>query len=563
MRLNLFTFLARLGSRRGPGAYRLRPRRRASWLRSATAILLVLAACTILPVELAGLVAANNSAPPSAEAPAGEAVLPALSPQPTTLPPTKAPPLATPSPTSQPTTQRTPVRAVTSPTLTALPASATPQKTRAAIETTTASGDAPATTGATPPTPVVQPAAAASPTPQPVANLLYLSGETLLRWDPLTNRATRLAQGVTQYEPVGSKQVLLLRSQPVVANGAALFEVSLLDLATRQIAPLLPETPRLHNLAISPNGEWLAYTSLKDGGAVNLLPLTPGEAAPEPHNLGLCLQERPADCTGLAWSGDSRLLLWSDTRGVWLANLEEGTASLATTDRLEVTDPRGGKANIRVSFRDLVWSPAGRFALATVATGSAGVHWQAIVDTRTGRVIEAPGSFGYAQTGARAMWLQSGNLFISEPGLSPDLPPRFSTWQVVATRNELLLIDKSFELRSPDFPAPAPSEAILSGYLPAWHAQTGTRLVSFAISLPGSQAAPALFRIDLKHGLLEKLFELPFSPVAVLWSPEGAALTLGEQNQVLYAAPDAILLDLRPVLGSEAGTFTWLAPPAP
>src|SRR5690606_5459963 len=142
---------------------------------------------------------------------------------------------------------------------------------------------------------------------------------------------------------------------------------------------------------------------------VSVLPSTPTNAAPTQSaanssgtanppvastvEAGLCLPETAQDCASLIWSADSRELLWNDSRGIWVTQPPRGLARQVLENQISVTDPRGGKTDVQVSFNQLSWSPGGRFALAQVALIGSDVHWQAVLDTRMGRLIQVPDTY--------------------------------------------------------------------------------------------------------------------------------------------------------------------------
>ncbi len=166
--------------------------------------------------------------------------------------------------------------------------------------------------------PVEAPIATAtrSSQPSPVSDLIYLATDRLMRWDPLTRHAISLAQNVTGFVASADGQVIiLLRPQKITANGAQKFNLDALRLDDQQIITLIDNAMQPGTILASPDGNLVAYTqNLAEGVTIYLLPV---EAGNRPQKLGVCQPAPAAECASLAWSPDSRDLLWSDAQGLW------------------------------------------------------------------------------------------------------------------------------------------------------------------------------------------------------------------------------------------------------
>ena len=72
-----------------------------------------------------------------------------------------------------------------------------------------------------------------------------------------------------------------------------------------------------------------------------------------------------------------------------------------------------------------------------------------------------------------------------------------------------------------------------------------------------------LLHVHLGNQLMDVLTEIPVDTEFIIWSPDGSGgLVIGRHNQILFAPVQGGVIDLSPVLGSDAHDFLWL-PPAP
>jgi hypothetical protein len=93
-------------------------------------------------------------------------------------------------------------------------------------------------------------------------------------------------------------------------------------------------------------------------------------------------------------------------------------------------------------------------------------------------------------------------------------------------------------------------------------AQLDGGFVVFAVTLEGASSPFALFTLDLSHGTLFSLGEIPSDTIEVLWAPDGSgAILLGTRSQPVFLQFDQnTMLDLQSQFGSDAHGFRWLAP---
>lgn len=447
------------------------------------------------------------------------------------------------------------------------------------IPATLASSITPTLTG---PAPHLQAAVTPSPTSAPTqlplqaSSLLFLDGSQLKQWTPVTQEVASLSSEVASYSVNASgRKIALLQRKGITANGVEQFSLALLDLETGKTISLLEKTPRLYKVTISPDGQWIAYALRDDGGPILAIP-TAGSA--EPAEIGGCIIEETWECLGpFTWLLDSRSVVWSDSRGIWLGRPGQNNPLQVTKDRVEITDPRGQKSEIRASFESPLPSPDGRYLLAWIHSLPSGVRWLGLVDTWSGLVEEAPelaspematptpgpsGGGNPVQPAARAIWTRAGELLAAHPGNSAQGEiPSLDFWAILPTHAGLLVQQRAFPLPADSLPALPENSAPGSSYIPAWLSQVTDDLFSLGVRSPGPEVSPILFTFDARFGLWKKITILPYDTESVAWSPDASgALVLGWHDQILFAPADgSSLVDLRPELG-EACCFTWLPP---
>jgi hypothetical protein len=408
----------------------------------------------------------------------------------------------------------------------------------------------------------VTPSSVFSPT-QPVgstSDLLFLSDSALVRWEPGTEQARLLEEDVQKFSPTkDGSRIAILHSRGIAANGTQQYELTVLEANSGNFITLLTATPELPLLSGSPDGRWVAYIDPQQHSQV----LKSSSRSPDKAvQVGACNQDISIHCTRLLWSPDSRDLMWSDRQGLWVAH-ESQPAKLAAQASIQTTDPHGEKSNIQVVFNPVSWSPAGRFALVEVIPSATGVHWLAVVDTRSGRMVEVPQTFSSTNQEANRYaigWLTDGRLAVASSDPDQKLRyPSVNLFQVIPTHEELLVFEKSFVLFD-EAQLLSPTDHPGISYSPSWLAQTGRQQVSFALIPSEITTPPVLVTLDLKTGQLSILGTTPNDILSILWSTSRAdAVVLGKHSQVLLLPADGgPMVDLRSLFGTNLQDFIWL-----
>lgn len=428
----------------------------------------------------------------------------------------------------------------------------------------------PLTLTQTPAAPALTPSATALATatrsrqPYPVSDLVYLSQDRLMRWDPLTRHAISLAQNVTAFtvSPDGQK-LILLRPQKITANGVQLYHLDALHLQEQRLSTLLGDASLPGTILVSPDGSQLAYTQrLAQGSAIFLLPAEPGS---QPRRLATCRSEPEADCASLVWSPKSDLLLWSDASGLWQISTHTGAAEsqaqLVHPNKVHIQDPKGQNLEIEARFLDLQFAPSERFVLLKVAPLASEVGWQAVFDRRSGQMAQAQETFSARPAETLASWHSNGSLIVAHAS-QPDrgAQPFVHLWWVMPTSPELLVSGKQYNLYSDEFPFSAAQSKAIPAHCLHWLAETQPDHLAFAVRLDQANDPPVLFDLNLQSGSLTKLLDLPADTTQVLWAPDGVnALVLGGRNQIYWLSlKTAELTGMQAAFGPDARQFVWL-----
>ncbi len=406
------------------------------------------------------------------------------------------------------------------------------------------------------PTPAFTP----TPVPEQSSDLLYISNERLMRWDHVTQFSSLLVENVTAFVVSPStRQVALLRPCEISSNGAEVFDLDLLDLATKRVVNILEETPRLYEMSFTNLGEQLIFIQRTDGDRIFALNLTD---AGEPRLIAACHKEGNLTCDTVIGSPDGRSIAWRDAQGVWMVDDRDPEPRLVQPNQVVVSDPKGQKTQNPVIFDQLAWSPDSRFILLKIIPSVSGVQWYGLLDTRKARLADIPKSGDFSDQSARLFWTNEGGLLLAHSNdTGVDQPPFIQTWRIVPTANNILSPDKFLYLGADAAQISSLFPPGVSLY-PDWLYQFDP--ISFGMGIINADgASPAhLYRLDMQKNILVEIVQIPADTQQVLWAPDGSgALVLAKSGLVYFVSmPVNNLLDLGATLGETARDFTWLAP---
>lgn len=460
-------------------------------------------------------------------------------------------------------------------------------------------------------------AATSKPSHSMSSDLLFLAGQSLIRWDHFTHFGIALAEYVIEFSPNASGNLIaLLRSRGVTANGADLYDLDLLDLETMQISRLLEETSNIENIALSPDGKWLAYSQPNPGGKALAFPISnpdqitelgsgldpdpPGSGSEDPQPAWDTPREPGAGGSLLNWSPDSQSILWADQRGIWLADFSSEAETCCSAEQINpgivtILDPAGKPGEIEAWLSAPLWSPKGRFVLVEVTPKQSNVRWQAVLDVSTRRIIQVIDSYEMLATDASLSWLEDGTLAVARAGDPKRLPapqgflaPTVQLWQVVPTHASLLIPGKLFQIETDllmnqiaemNHPSAAATEKPSSGdgnpvICFEWlqPMEPGQLLLSARILNTDkdhpADYRPVLFGLDLKNGALTPLAKMTFDAQDILWAPDQSGfLAIGaidprtKTTQMSYFSIEADRwFDLSEFGAAVPNSARWLPP---
>ena len=396
--------------------------------------------------------------------------------------------------------------------------------------------------------------------PEMTSDLLFLSGEDLVRWDPIKNIVVPLAANVIDYAySADGRRIAMLRYSRITANGIALLNLDILDMHSKQITSISKGIASLSHISISPDGRWIAY-QLEDDPKTIL-----GVSIQEPETLielGSCTQPDNSPCKPLAWAPDGFSLLWEDSQGLWLSKPERPQPVLVAPRLMEVLDPKGQQAQIRVSFKGFNWSPEGRFGITQIST-QAGVCWYAVLDTRAGNWLEIPETFENVGPASAAVgWLRDGKIVTINPRIAAAQPGiRIDVYNLIPTGKQPFELEREFFFSTKQLPLQTSDDKIK--VIARWPDQTWDQILSFGITTTAGNEL-VLFWVDLENEQSEISSLIEKKVNQVFWAPDGqGALVLDEPTSASFLKKnEAEFLNLFSLTNHEVGNFQW-SPPAP
>ena len=408
---------------------------------------------------------------------------------------------------------------------------------------------------------------------KPGYDLLFLSSGELRLWSRLNGSVTPLLQfqGVTAPEIYQGKviefaldrqnqRIVLLRSRGIAANGVELFNLEMLDIATGVGQVLLEETPAVHGIAVSPDGEWVTYSArIQDNETIYILSTRPDS---EPDLIGSCLAESKVDWCTLNWMEAGSQGLWNDGEGVWLLSPPDFAPEKIRENFVQLVDSDGEEIMLEVRFSDLSLSPKGRYLLATVQPMRSEIRWQAILDIFRGRVSEVPGTYRYTESAASAAWMPGGELAVAQirPG-ELGAWKKITIYGVFPTNEDLLINELEFDFKVVD-PLNLANELMeASDYTPEIVLPENERKLWIMMMNAKQGFATGLYEIDLKYRSITKAYPLPAEVLDYHWTPEAAEAILAIKSGGSYFyfnKSSQTIYNLEAIFGEESCCFQWI-----
>lgn len=410
------------------------------------------------------------------------------------------------------------------------------------------------------------------------SDLIFVSNGELVLWDsedgvikpivqvpPIDNAAeATIEKGL----PPGSileysadrrfRFIAFFRSKGIAANGVELFDLALLDVEKGDFRLLIEEMPRIYQLSLSPDGQWIAYTTDEKAGRIYALRT---DGIGKPIDIGSYTVDEDWEYGQILWAPDGRRLLWSDAGGIWITDPDEPDPRQILTDVIQIKDLQGEKSSVRVMYPSLTWSPLGRFILALVQPYQSTVKWQGIIDTRLGQISEVPGTYEYQSPAANARLGQNGDLLVST-GYDPELSyfPSLGIFRIVPTRDDMVISKEEFQFHPEQFVNITGDFKYNNQFFLDVPTQIDKWNYSFIINPAVTVRPPVLFLFDKKSGSLSVVSEIPIDTISLDWSPSGeAAILQGQHGSVLLIlAEERQVIDIGAAWELDSCCVDWM-----
>ncbi len=412
----------------------------------------------------------------------------------------------------------------------------------------------------------------------PAHDMLLVSSGDLRLWSSQTGEVSRVFQepeslgtpvstlSGTQKSRVADikldgkyQRIVILRSRGISANGVEIFDLELMDLTSGTAQVLLEETPAVYNLGISPDGEWVTYTFQPQGGGPIFSINT--QDASEPIIIDVCEAETESNCEGITWLEDQNSIMWIDRDGVWLSAPPNFEPVRIVENRVPIIDLEGNERTIEVNYSHLRWSPKGRYLLTDIHPLRSEIHWEGVIDTLRGGVIEVPGSYEYDQPSAAAEWLPDGDLLVLQTQMyGPVQKLQVTIYNVVPTSETLLVQEQAYALDFSEVLSEEVGNKEDVEFVPQYIFPESDRTVWTILVFPQDGIHSRLFQLDLKYRLVTKVYETPIGEIGYHWSPYSPEAILAVQPEGLYYFSETLprVYDINPVLGVDSCCFQWM-----
>jgi hypothetical protein len=251
-------------------------------------------------------------------------------------------------------------------------------------------------------------------------------------------------------------------------------------------------------------------------------------------------------------------LIWLEAQGIWAYDVIKANVHQVLTDTIQISDPKGDRSAVRVSYQGLTWSPDSRFVAIRIIVAGSDVSWYSLVDVLNKRLGSIPDTYETGDSLLRLGWTWNGNLILAQ-GISgsPQATAHIKLWQITPSRRDFLLLTANLAVTYPTNATAGMNAPLV--YSLDWPTQISDRLLGLGICQPGSPTAPLLLTLDTQNGSVRPVTLLPPDTKQVLWAPDASGALVVTPSQVFFAPIEGRgLRDLLPTLGITAQQFTWL-----
>jgi hypothetical protein len=403
-------------------------------------------------------------------------------------------------------------------------------------------------------------------------------------WDPGTGDILSVGEDTL---PENFDQISLSRGGAYIAvssAGASGPVVVVYNRFTEEIVrSVAAEGESLFDLAISPNGLWLAYITSTELPAVQptATPLASGTPTATPEagttptgtptatatpSSGSILEREiyfidlieaggpqfvancSLNCTGITWSPGSDFFVWGHSDGLW--GVVPGPAGDPELLLEPFVSGITGSVQTTDSYLPRSISPSSRYVLVRngIRTGTV----LSVLDRATDTLENLPGTGSYTGVGTGMTWLSDDTLFIARPGIaSLGLLPAGELWGLPGTGDSLFV-------KLAEFPFPGSVDVRPGAPVELPDGRIGFSLVNLR---DGNDAAVnGLYVLDPDSGELVRINYLPLVLVnELVWLPDlSGALVLSESRLLFVPAGFGPVYSMRLLLGTDACCFRWI-----
>ncbi len=403
--------------------------------------------------------------------------------------------------------------------------------------------------------------AADTPVARFSSDLLYISGQSLWRWDYVTGYSSLLLADVHRFSTSQRGDIIaLVRPLHIAANGIELFNLETFNFTNKRTNPVVEKIPVPAEMYLSPDGKQIAYLSAIPAKSISIAATS---TLAEIKEISLPSHDGEATVENLAWSPDSQTLIWSDQEAIWLAEVASARVTPVITNTIEVHDPNGNPIRVRVRFEEFQWSPTGRYITLKLIPSDEGVRWYALLDTKTSRLIRIPYSEEYHLRKPALLWDEAGNLIVITPSEPPNLvAPTIFVWRVLATQNDLLVPQKAYPFHFGDAVPGNELTSEMESLTIKWPHFITPSLLGLAIVDHNAEPKAAIYLFDLDENVLQKFIDIPANTERLFWSLDqrGAILITQDEHIYYFSVTGTVLHLLDAVFGEGSTGWQWIPP---
>jgi hypothetical protein len=351
-----------------------------------------------------------------------------------------------------------------------------------------------------------------------------------------------------------------------------LREIVWFDRATLQPQTLVSDIPLLQEIAVSPDGRYVAYrtneseTNIESEMAIlGFIFLREIGSNEPPMLIGKCLTREPeirdSGCISrtMIWHPNGETFHWTDEgRGIMAYDLSTGNETILQSHNLESSEYYE-----RERYLPIDWSPNGRFLRVDVFRHEGG--GEAILDTVTKQLFYIPNTGSYDRVErAYGTWLADNRYLLAQPEFieAGEFKTMIEIWRPSSEAGQLIL-DGSIAMPTDPQAIPAQPFQFPDG--------------AFAISILGRETTDptaGIYRLDTLFSTPLQLNQIPdvewiWYGDEIFWEPDGSGIIIEDSGEIIggqYTKNGMVYIptgetaayDLIPIFGRNIVQFHWL-----